>query len=244
MGAWPAVMTGGADGRPDPGPQARRPAPGPPPRLHRGGRDLAGPRGGLNTTLFSVVNAVLLRDTPVQRPERLVEVYSSLSDEFQYLTSSHPDYLSLHRQSRTLSGLAAHAFVRGILVSGDKPALVTGETITPSYFDVLGVRPALGRTFNEDENVADRLAFRRRWAHSVRGRFARRHRSRCSFHGASYGVNCQPGDGRSAGSRNARPASPGSLLCASSPGSAYRRRFGHRGPLGAAARSCSRCARA
>jgi len=110
---------------------------------------------GLNTTLFSVVNAVLLRNSPVQRPERLVEIYSSVNDELPYLTSSWLDYTAVRDQARTLGGVAACAFVRGIMASGDKPALVTGETITPNYFDLLGLRPSLGRGFRDDENVAE-----------------------------------------------------------------------------------------
>ena len=110
---------------------------------------------GLNTTLFSVVNAVLLRNTPVQAPDRRVEVYSSLSDEFPYLTSSYPDYLAIRDGADAFSGVAAHAFVRGILSTGGTPALITGETITPNYFDVLGVRPALGRGFRDEENVGE-----------------------------------------------------------------------------------------
>ena len=110
---------------------------------------------GLNTTLFSVVNAVLLRNTPVQSPERLVEIYSSLSDEIPYMTSSYPDYLSIRDEANAFSGVTAHAFVRGILSTGGKPVLTTGETITPNYFDVLGIRPALGRGFRADENVAE-----------------------------------------------------------------------------------------
>jgi hypothetical protein len=51
--------------------------------------------------------------------------------------------------------VAAHAFVRGILSTGGTPVLITGETITPNYFDVLGVRPALGRGFRADENVGE-----------------------------------------------------------------------------------------
>jgi len=51
--------------------------------------------------------------------------------------------------------VAAHAFVRGILSTGGTPVLITGETITPNYFDVLGVRPALGRGFRDDENVGE-----------------------------------------------------------------------------------------
>jgi macrolide transport system ATP-binding/permease protein len=110
---------------------------------------------GLNTTLFSVVNAVLLRNTPVQAPDRLVEVYSSLSDEYPYLTTSYPDYLSLRDGVDAFSGVAAHAFVRGILSTGATPVLITGETITPNYFEVLGIRPALGRGFRPDENVGE-----------------------------------------------------------------------------------------
>jgi predicted permease len=110
---------------------------------------------GLNTTLFSVVNAVLLRNTPVQEPDRLVEIYSSLSDDFPYLTTSYPDYLSIRDEASAFSGVAAHAFVRGILATGGKPVLTTGETITSNYFDVLGIHPALGRGFRADENVAE-----------------------------------------------------------------------------------------
>jgi putative ABC transport system permease protein len=110
---------------------------------------------GLNTTLFSVVNAVLLRNTPVEAPERLVEIYTSLGQDIPYLTTSYPDYLSIRDEAGAFSGVAAHAFVRGILSTGGKPVLTTGETITPSYFDVLGIRPALGRGFRADENVAE-----------------------------------------------------------------------------------------
>jgi macrolide transport system ATP-binding/permease protein len=110
---------------------------------------------GLNTTLFSVVNAVLLRNTPVQEPERLVEIYSSLSDDIPYMTTSYPDYLSVRDEADAFSGVAAHAFVRGILSTGGKPVLTTGETITPNYFDVLGIRPALGRAFRADENQGE-----------------------------------------------------------------------------------------
>ncbi|HUG52071.1 MAG TPA: ABC transporter permease [Vicinamibacteria bacterium] len=110
---------------------------------------------GLNTTLFSVVNAVLLRDTPVQAPDRLVEVYSSLSEDFPYLTTSYADYLSIRDQAEAFSGVAAHAFVRGILSTGGQPVMTTGETITANYFDVLGLRPALGRGFSRGEDVGE-----------------------------------------------------------------------------------------
>jgi predicted permease len=110
---------------------------------------------GLNTTLFSVVNAVLFRGTPVADPERLVEIYSSAGAELPHFTSSWPDYLSIVEGTSVFAGVAAHSFVRGILSTGGEPALVTGEAVSANYFDVLGVRPALGRGFLPEENVGE-----------------------------------------------------------------------------------------
>src|SRR5262245_41125023 len=111
---------------------------------------------GLNTTLFSVVNAVLLRDTPIERPDRLVEIYSGISDDLPHLTTSYPDFLSIREGAPAFADLAAHALARGILSGGGgQPALVTGEVVTANYFALLGVRPALGRGFLPEENVAE-----------------------------------------------------------------------------------------
>jgi len=108
---------------------------------------------GLTTTLFSVVNAVLLRDTPVEEPERLVEVYSGFTD-FPQLTSSYPDFLDLQSAVTAFDAMTAHSFVRAILATADRPRLVTGESVMANYFDVFGIRPAMGRGFRADENVA------------------------------------------------------------------------------------------
>jgi predicted permease len=111
---------------------------------------------GLNTALFSVVNAVLLRGTPVADPDRLVEIYTSQHEDFPYLTTSYPDYLALRDGTDAFAGrLMAHAFARGILATDGTPALTTGETVTPNYFSVLGLQPSLGRGFREDENVGE-----------------------------------------------------------------------------------------
>ncbi len=110
---------------------------------------------GLNTTIFSVVNAVLLKRVPVQDPERLVEVYSSPTEEFPYVTSSYPDYRDLKDGADAFEGLAAHAFVRGIFSRDGKSELVMGEVVTGNYFDVLGVEPQLGRTFLPEEDETE-----------------------------------------------------------------------------------------
>jgi putative ABC transport system permease protein len=108
---------------------------------------------GLTTTLFSVVNAVLFRETPVSRPDRLAEVYTGNKD-LPDLTSSYPDYLAIKDGADAFQGLAAHSYVRAILSAGDRPRMVTGEAVTANYFGVLGIPPVLGRGFRDDENVA------------------------------------------------------------------------------------------
>ena len=110
---------------------------------------------GLNTTLFSVVNAVLLRGTAVAEPSRLVEIYSSAGPELPHFTSSYPDYLAIVEGTSVFTGVAAHAFVRGILSSGGEPVLVTGEAVSANYLDVLGIRPALGRGFLREEDKGE-----------------------------------------------------------------------------------------
>jgi predicted permease len=110
---------------------------------------------GLNTTIFSVVNAVLLKRTAVSDPGRLVEVYSSPTDDFPYVTTSYPDLRDLRDGVDALEGLAGHAFVRGILSRDGKSELVMGEVVTWNYFDVLGIKPPLGRTFLPEEDETE-----------------------------------------------------------------------------------------
>jgi predicted permease len=102
---------------------------------------------GANTALFSVVNAVLLRSSPVASPDRLVEIYSSASADYPQLTTSYPDYLDVERGADAFSGLAAAGLVRGILASKDRAELVTGEVATANYFRVMGIAMALGSDF-------------------------------------------------------------------------------------------------
>ena len=60
---------------------------------------------GANSAMFSVVNAVLLRDLPVTNAKELVEVYTSDADGYPYSTSSHADYLIGLRRNSWTSGV-------------------------------------------------------------------------------------------------------------------------------------------
>jgi predicted permease len=110
---------------------------------------------GLNTTIFSIVNAVLLRETPVAEPERLVEIYSSVSKDFAYMTNSYPDYLDIQAGADVFTDVAAHALVRGIFSNQGRSELVVGEAATANYFESLGIQPVLGRGFLAEENVTE-----------------------------------------------------------------------------------------
>jgi predicted permease len=113
---------------------------------------------GLNTTLFSVVNGVLLRDNLITEPERVVEIYSGLNRDFPQLTTSYPDYLDIVQGASALSGVSANAYVRGILSTHERGVLITGEAVSANYFELLGLDPPLGRGFRQDENAAPGVA--------------------------------------------------------------------------------------
>jgi predicted permease len=101
---------------------------------------------GANTTIFSVLNAVLLRDLPVDDPGRLV----SFAPENSF---SYPDYLDFRGQSSSFEGVCAlYPNVVASLSGGDTPDRVLGEVVTANYFSVVGIRPALGRGFVPDED--------------------------------------------------------------------------------------------
>lgn len=87
---------------------------------------------GLNTTLFSVVNGVLLRGGAVARPDELVEIYSGVAKDFPQLTTSYPDYLDLRDGVDSLAGIAASVYVRGILSTGARSALVRPRQGSPA----------------------------------------------------------------------------------------------------------------
>src|SRR5215216_4583530 len=61
---------------------------------------------GINSTIFSLVNAVLLRPLPVEEPDSLVRLYATSSDGISSLRISHQDYADYRDQNQVFSGLA------------------------------------------------------------------------------------------------------------------------------------------
>jgi predicted permease len=113
---------------------------------------------GANVTVFSVVNALLLRPVPgVADPDRLVSVTSKpvlfrgMARGAFSKSLSYPDFERYRESVHALSGLAAYRSVPVNLVAGGEPARVRGQVVTDNYFTTLGVDSALGRLFAPGE---------------------------------------------------------------------------------------------
>jgi putative ABC transport system permease protein len=102
---------------------------------------------GSNTAIFSVINSVLLRPLPFRDPDRLVRLFETEAAPGRYPFAA-PDYIDWRAQNRTLELTALFSWFRQTNVSGggQPESALTAQTEV-SFFDVLGVRPLLGRTF-------------------------------------------------------------------------------------------------
>jgi predicted permease len=103
---------------------------------------------GVNALVFSVVNALVLRPLPVDHPEELRVVENN---QF-HLGQSFPAYRDLRDQNQVFSGLLGVRVVQLELDSREGAARTWGYLATGNYFDVLGVHPALGRFFHQEDD--------------------------------------------------------------------------------------------
>ncbi len=107
---------------------------------------------GLNATVYSAVDALLLRPLPgATAPDRLVQVYRT-APEMEWGSSSPPHYLDLReRTTDVFSGLASWSFAPFSVSNGDRPQRLMGQVVSANYFSTLGVQPAMGRFFLPEE---------------------------------------------------------------------------------------------
>lgn len=101
---------------------------------------------GATTTVFSAVNGVILRSLPYDRPEQLVQVWEAdPSNGWSATPLSPATFGDLERRSGLLEQVAAVSFRRFTVTGGGDPAAIDGARASPSFFELLGVRPAVGR---------------------------------------------------------------------------------------------------
>ena len=100
---------------------------------------------GVNTAMFSLVDALLFRPLPVSAPEALVDLFTTGGDGDEYATSSYPDYLDLNAQNTVFSEMTGYSPMMAPLSLGDRSRIVLGQVVTGNHFALLGVQPYLGR---------------------------------------------------------------------------------------------------
>jgi predicted permease len=107
---------------------------------------------GANATIFTWIKAVLLASLPgIEQPEKLLEIWGATRNN-SALSSSYVDYLDYRDQNKVLSGLTAHQVLPLNLGRGEKPERVWGAIVSGNYFEVLGVKALIGRTFLPEED--------------------------------------------------------------------------------------------
>lgn len=115
---------------------------------------------GANTAIFSVVNAVLLRPLPFADPDRLVHVWHVPPQKsFPGITRfsvSTANFIDWQQQNSVFEKMAIFTGGRMNLTGGDKPEFLGAASVSTDFFDTLGVKPVLGRTFVAGEDQLGR----------------------------------------------------------------------------------------
>lgn len=107
---------------------------------------------GANATIFTWIKVIFLeRVSGVDQPDDLVEIWGATRNN-SALSLSYPDYLDLRDRNEVLSGMVAHQVLPLSLGRGGTPERLRGAIVSGNYFDVLGVKALVGRTFLPEED--------------------------------------------------------------------------------------------
>jgi predicted permease len=114
---------------------------------------------GANTAIFSLMNQVLLRELPIKNPDQL-EILRAPGPKSGHISTdgdstesfSYPMYKGLRDTNAVFSGILARYGFAASVASRGQTDRATGEVVTGNYFEVLGVQPAIGRVFSQDDD--------------------------------------------------------------------------------------------
>ncbi len=99
---------------------------------------------GANTAIFSLMNAVLLRTLPVEKPQELERIEGHFS---------YPMFRDLRQRNQVFSGLLARRTTPVTLISTSRTERGVAELVSGNYFSILGVQPVLGRAFTDADDI-------------------------------------------------------------------------------------------
>ncbi|MGA8274552.1 MAG: ABC transporter permease [Candidatus Sulfotelmatobacter sp.] len=106
---------------------------------------------GANTALFSVINGVLLSPLPFPQPEQLVTLHEN-KPHFEGGSLSYPNFRDWQKDNHTFSSIAVARRDAFSLTGSGEAEQIGGEFVSSDFFQILGVKPALGRTFAQGED--------------------------------------------------------------------------------------------
>ncbi|PYS70660.1 MAG: permease, partial [Acidobacteria bacterium] len=109
---------------------------------------------GANTAIFSGVNAFMFRPLPVPEPDRLVRPAELTEDRGVADELSYPDFVDYRNQSTAFTGLAAEDMVQAAIDTEAQNDVIWGQLVSGNYFDVVQVKPFMGRAFAPEEDGA------------------------------------------------------------------------------------------
>src|SRR5258708_8241529 len=106
---------------------------------------------GANSAIFSIVNAVLLRPLPYKDPAKLV-LLSEQMPTFPRLSVSNLNFQDMQSQSHSYEGVGAVRNGFSNMTGAGEAERLPSQIVTGNLFDILGVKPQSGRTFNAEEH--------------------------------------------------------------------------------------------
>ncbi len=108
---------------------------------------------GANTAIFTLVNAIILRPTPIDRPDQIVNIYLN-QPSASYSTLSYPEFRDIRDATAgVFSGLGATQLVPAQVDGADGIGIEFAEAVTGTYFPMLGIHAVIGRTLLPDDDV-------------------------------------------------------------------------------------------
>ncbi|HVT41217.1 MAG TPA: ABC transporter permease [Gemmatimonadaceae bacterium] len=115
---------------------------------------------GASTAIFSVVNAVLLRGLPYRNASQLVLFWNGYASSGQHTSIAAAEFADIREQQQSFDGVAAVSYSSRNLTGGCtagsgacEPQRVSGYTVSPELFELLGVAPAMGRGFSKSDGA-------------------------------------------------------------------------------------------
>jgi putative ABC transport system permease protein len=110
---------------------------------------------GATTTIFGLLNAVLLRPLPYPDADRLVEIWGTVQrEQVERRGTSFPDYFDWRAETRSFDAMSAWLSTTFVVYGSSDPGLANAELVDGPYFELLGARPIEGRLFQPEDHKA------------------------------------------------------------------------------------------